>query len=168
MNICDVNHSVRGHRRPFRKGRGPGSGNGKTAGRGNKGQLSRSGTPQRVLFDGGGMAMFRRIPKRGFTNSFATPVACLNLAALDRAFDEGADVTIEALRERRLIPRRARLVKILGQGELTKRLNISAHRFSESARAKIQQAGGSLVELAAGPRQPRRSKGASNPASQDS
>jgi len=123
-----------------RVGRGPGSGHGKTSGRGHKGQRSRSGYRHMRGFEGGQMPLHRRVPKRGFTNIFRVEYDVVNLRDLDR-FDAGAEVTPDALREQRLASRR-RPVKILGDGELSKPLQVSAHKFSASARARIEAAGG--------------------------
>lgn len=123
-----------------RVGRGPGSGHGKTAGRGHKGQRSRSGYRHQRGFEGGQMPLHRRVPKRGFTNIFRIEYDVVNLRDLDR-FEAGASVTLDALREQRLANSR-RPVKILGDGELSKPLQVSAHKFSASARARIEAAGG--------------------------
>jgi large subunit ribosomal protein L15 len=128
-----------------RVGRGPGSGHGKTAGRGNKGQKSRSGYRHQRGFEGGQMPLHRRVPKRGFTNIFRTEYDVVNLSALDR-FDAGETVTPERLVERRLAHGR-RPVKILGDGELKKALTVSAHKFSASAKTRIEAAGGSCEIL---------------------
>jgi len=126
-----------------RIGRGPGSGTGKTAGRGHKGQRSRAGFSRRAGFEGGQMPLVRRVPKRGFTNIFRTEYAVLNVSRLD-ALD--GEVTPEALVERGWI-KKGELVKVLGHGDLNKALTVKAHKFSESARAKIEQAGGSCEVL---------------------
>jgi large subunit ribosomal protein L15 len=123
-----------------RVGRGPGSGHGKTAGRGNKGQKSRSGYRHQRGFEGGQMPLHRRIPKRGFTNIFRVEYDIVNISDLDR-FEAGAAVTLEALAQRRLA-RKSRPVKILGDGSITKALTVSAHKFSAGARASIEAAGG--------------------------
>jgi large subunit ribosomal protein L15 len=123
-----------------RVGRGPGSGHGKTAGRGNKGQKSRTGYRHQRGFEGGQMPLHRRVPKRGFTNIFRVEYDVVNLRDLDR-FDAGATVNPDALAEMRLA-RKSRLVKILGDGEIKKALNVSAHKFSASAKASIEAAGG--------------------------
>ncbi len=126
-----------------RVGRGPGSGLGKTSGRGNKGQKSRSGYSSMRGFEGGQMPLHRRLPKRGFTNIFKREWAEVNLADLENSFDAGATVTPDALLERGLIRKAMRRsVVILGQGELKKSLTVNAHRFSESAKRKIEAAGG--------------------------
>ena len=123
-----------------RVGRGPGSGHGKTAGKGNKGQRSRSGYRHLRGFEGGQMPLHRRIPKRGFTNIFRVEYDIVNLSDLDR-FEAGAAVTPQALAEKRLA-RASRPVKILGGGEIAKALNVSAHKFSAGAKARIEAAGG--------------------------
>jgi len=124
-----------------RKGRGVGSGNGKTAGRGHKGQWARSGGGVRPGFEGGQMPLARRMPKRGFHNLFATDYATINLSKLD-VFEDGAVVTASELMEKGLIRKAKDGVKILGGGELSKKLTIKAAAFSESAKAKIEAAGG--------------------------
>jgi large subunit ribosomal protein L15 len=128
-----------------RVGRGPGSGLGKTAGRGEKGQKSRSGYTLRPGFEGGQMPLVRRVPKRGFTNIWRVEYAVVNLGALA---DFDGDVTPEQLVARGLV-RSGKPVKVLGDGEIGKALKVSAHRFSKSARAKIEAAGGSCEELPA-------------------
>ena len=124
----------------FRRGRGHGSGNGKTAGKGHKGQKARSGAP-RPGFEGGQMPLYRRIPKRGFTNRNTKTIIAINVSDLER-FDNGADVTIETLLESGIIKKTCDGVKILGKGELTKKLNVSANAYSESAKEKIEALGG--------------------------
>jgi large subunit ribosomal protein L15 len=128
-----------------RLGRGPGSGTGKTAGRGEKGQKSRSGYSRRDGFEGGQMPLVRRVPKRGFTNIFKTEYAVVNLAQLA---DFDGDVTPEVLISRGLV-RSGKPVKVLGDGEIGKALKVTANKFSKSARAKIEAAGGSCEELQA-------------------
>ncbi len=144
MKLHDLSPAKGSRRSPKRIGRGPGSGTGKTAGRGHKGQKSRSGYSRRLGFEGGQMPLIRRVPKRGFTNIFRKQVAVVNLR--DLAGFEG-DVTPELLAERGLV-RRGMPVKILGEGEVAVPLAVTAHRFSRSARAKIEAAGGSCEELA--------------------
>jgi large subunit ribosomal protein L15 len=126
-----------------RVGRGPGSGTGKTAGRGHKGQRSRSGYSQRLGFEGGQMPLVRRVPKRGFTNIFRTEYAVVNVARLG---DLDGEVTPEALIEKGFV-RGGMPVKVLGEGEIQKALVVKAHRFSKSAREKIEAAGGRCEEL---------------------
>ena len=123
-----------------RVGRGPGSGHGKTASRGSKGAKSRSGFRFKRGFEGGQMPLHRRVPKRGFTNIFRVEYDVVNISDLDR-FEAGASVTPQALVEARLL-RKSRPVKILGDGEIKKALTVSAHKFSASAKARIEAAGG--------------------------
>ena len=129
------------HSDNFRRGRGHGSGNGKTAGKGAKGQKARSGAP-RPGFEGGQMPLFRRIPKRGFTDRNSKVITGINLSTLDTRFNEGEEVTIEALLEKGIIKKVNDGVKILGNGELTKKLVVKANAFSEGAKAKIEAVGG--------------------------
>lgn len=124
----------------FRRGRGHGSGNGKTAGKGHKGQKARSGAP-RPGFEGGQLPLYRRLPKRGFTNINCKEIVAINVGTLN-AFDEGAVVTVEALVEKGIIKNPKDGVKILGNGELTKKLEVKVNAFSASAAEKIQAAGG--------------------------
>ena len=124
------------HSDNFRRGRGHGSGNGKTAGKGHKGQKARSGAP-RPGFEGGQMPLYRRIPKRGFTNRNTKEIVSINVSALER-FDNDAVVTVETLIEAGVIKNPRDGVKILGDGELTKKLNVKVNAFSEGAKAKIE------------------------------
>ncbi|MCF0143333.1 MAG: 50S ribosomal protein L15 [Parasporobacterium sp.] len=128
------------HSDNFRRGRGHGSGNGKTAGKGHKGQKARSGAP-RPGFEGGQMPLFRRLPKRGFKNINTKEIVCLNVSDLER-FDNGAEITTEALMECGLIKNPRDGVKILGNGSLTKKLTVKVSAFSASAKEKIEAAGG--------------------------
>lgn len=130
-----------------RIGRGPGSGLGKTSGRGHKGQKSRSGYSKKVGFEGGQMPLHRRLPKRGFTNIFKKQWLEISLAKLEASFETGETVTPELLHERGLIKKAKHDLVILGNGELTKSLNISAHRFTKAAREKIERAGGTANEV---------------------
>jgi large subunit ribosomal protein L15 len=126
-----------------RVGRGPGSGRGKTSTRGQKGQKARAGHHgARVGFEGGQMPMQRRLPKRGFTNPFRVEAYPINVGMLEQSFEAGV-IDIEALRASGLVPKKARVIKILGAGELSKKLTVVAHKFSKSAIAKIEAAGGS-------------------------
>ncbi len=147
MNLEDVNRNVTTHRKRLRVGRGTGSGHGKTAGRGHKGQKSRAGWSSHPAFQGGTMPMVRRVPKRGFHNRFALTVVTINVGDLEEAFSAGDEVTPESLRERSVVRRRYDVLKVLGDGELTTKLKVSAHRFSQSAREKIEKAGGSVTVL---------------------
>ena len=126
-----------------RKGRGPGSGNGKTAGKGHKGQNARSGGGVRIGFEGGQMPITRRLPKRGFNNIFAKTYAIVNVDALN-AFDNGAVVSAEELLAKKIIRKPEDGLRVLGNGELTKKLTVKANAFSESAKAKIEAAGGKV------------------------
>ena len=128
------------HSDNFRRGRGHGSGNGKTAGKGHKGQKARSGAP-RPGFEGGQMPLYRRIPKRGFTNRNTKYVVTLNVSDLER-FDNGTTVTVDVLREAGLVKNSFDGVKILGNGELTKKLDVQVNAFSASAKEKIEALGG--------------------------
>ena len=128
-----------------RLGRGPGSGLGKTAGRGNKGQKSRSGYSAKIGFEGGQMPLQRRLPKRGFTNIFKKQWIEVSLSALDQSFAANEEVTPELLHERGLIKKGRRDIVVLGTGEISKALRISAHRFTKSAREKIERAGGAAT-----------------------
>ena len=125
----------------FRRGRGHGSGNGKTAGKGHKGQKARSGGGKRPGFEGGQMPLYRRIPKRGFTNRNAVEIVGINVSALER-FDNDAVVTVETLVEAGIVKNPRDGVKILGNGELTKKLTVQANAFSAGAAAKIEALGG--------------------------
>jgi large subunit ribosomal protein L15 len=131
-----------------RVGRGPGSGLGKTAGRGEKGQKSRSGYSRKIGFEGGQMPLHRRLPKRGFTNIFKKQWVEISLAALDRHFAENDEITPEVLHNRGLIKKAKHDVVVLGTGEISKPLRVSAHRFTKSAKEKIEKAGGAAVQIA--------------------
>ena len=125
-----------------RIGRGAGSGQGKTAGKGHKGQKARAGRGMRPGFEGGQMPLQRRLPKRGFVNIFKKEFAIVNVAALDKAFDAGETVTIDALIEKGLVKKVLDGVKVLGHGEISKALTVQVNAFSESAKQKIEAAGG--------------------------
>jgi large subunit ribosomal protein L15 len=143
--LHDLSPSSGSHRGRKRLGRGPGSGQGKTAGRGQKGQKARTGGKVHPRFEGGQMPLIRRIPKRGFTNLNRVEYQVVNVRDLER-FD--GDVTPAALKDAGLIRSVAKPVKVLGEGELTKKLAVSAHAFSGTARTKIEGAGGSASVLA--------------------
>ena len=130
------------HNDNFRRGRGHGSGNGKTAGKGHKGQKARSGAP-RVGFEGGQMPLYRRIPKRGFTNRNSKEIIAINVDVLNR-FEDGAEVTVDSLLASGAISKIGDGVKILGNGELTKKLNVKVNAVSETAKNKIEAAGGTV------------------------
>ena len=130
-----------------RVGRGPGSGLGKTSGRGHKGQKSRSGYSAKTGFEGGQMPLHRRLPKRGFTNIFKKQWIEISLAKLEASFEAGDEITPEILHKRGLIKKAKHDLVILGNGDLSKSLNISAHRFTKAAREKIEKAGGQANEV---------------------
>jgi large subunit ribosomal protein L15 len=147
MNLNEVHQGILKRRKRKRIGRGPGSGHGKTAGRGHKGQGSRAGFSMSPVFEGGQMPLVRRIPKRGFNNRWALDVTIVNVGDLENLFEDGAEVTPEALRAKHVAKGRYDVLKVLGNGELKKKLKIAAHRFSKSAMEKIQAAGGEAVVL---------------------
>ena len=132
------------HSDNFRRGRGHASGNGKTAGKGHKGQKARSGAP-RIGFEGGQMPLYRRLPKRGFTNINSKEIVAINLDALN-SFRAGTTVTVEKLVEAGIVKNPRDGVKILGGGELTKKLNVKVNAYSASAKAKIEELGGTAEE----------------------
>src|SRR5438045_6485240 len=132
-----------------RVGRGPGSGLGKTAGRGEKGQKSRSGYSSKVGFEGGQMPLHRRLPKRGFTNIFKKQWIEVSLEALDRSFDANTEITPEVMHKRGIIKKAKHDIVVLGNGNVSKALKISAHRFTRSAREKIEKAGGAVTVIGA-------------------
>jgi large subunit ribosomal protein L15 len=141
MNLHDLSPAQGSTHVGKRKGRGPGTGNGKTAGRGHKGQKARSGGGVRVGFEGGQMPLVRRVPKRGFNNIFAKPLETVNVSALE-IFDDGAEIGAQELLTTGIISKCEYGVKILGNGNITKKLTIKASAFSESAKGKIEAAGG--------------------------
>ena len=130
----------------YRKGRGPGSGNGKTAGKGHKGQNARSGGGVRPGFEGGQLPLYRKLPKRGFKNRFAVNYSIINVAALNK-FEDGAVVDLEALVAAKLVRKSLDGLKVLGNGELTKKLTVKATVFSATAKEKIEAAGGKTEEV---------------------
>ncbi len=147
MNLNDIHRGVHTAKPRKRLGRGIGSGHGKTAGRGHKGQGSRNGVSFLSIFQGGTMPLVRRIPKRGFNNRWAKSVLVVNIGDLNDAFKSGDSVTPQKLAEANLVKGRYDELKILGDGEVTKKLKISAHRFSKSAADKITAAGGEAIVL---------------------
>ena len=149
MQLDDVHRGIQKNKKRRRIGRGPGSGFGKTAGRGHKGHKSRSGYSRKPNFQGGAMPMFRRVPKRGFNNKFALTIFAVNVGDLETSFEVGEEVTPELLARKGLAKGVYDELKILGNGELTKKLTVSAHRFSKSAEEKIAAAGGTVVRLPA-------------------
>jgi large subunit ribosomal protein L15 len=148
MELHDLHPAPGAKRGRKRIGRGPGSGTGKTAGKGHKGQKSRSGYSRRYGFEGGQMPLVRRLPKRGFTNIFRVEFQVVNLRDLERVFADGDTVSPESLTEKGLVRGGKRLVKVLGDGELSKKLAVQVHKFSASARAGIEKAGGSCEVVA--------------------
>jgi large subunit ribosomal protein L15 len=147
MNLNDVHRGIHRNKAKKRVGRGPGSGHGKTASRGHKGQGSRTGYASSPVFEGGQMPLVRRIPKRGFNNRWAETVAIVNLATLEKHFQGGDEVTADALRQKGLLRGACDLLKVLGNGELSKGMKVTAHRFSRSATEKIEKAGGQAIVL---------------------
>ncbi|MCI8590727.1 MAG: 50S ribosomal protein L15 [Clostridiales bacterium] len=141
MKLHELSPAPGSAKAAWRKGRGPGSGNGKTAGRGHKGQNARSGGGVRPGFEGGQNPLYRRLPKRGFHNKFSTVYSIVNVERLN-AFDEGAVIDINTLLESGVISKANDGLKILGRGEITKKLTVKASIFSETAKAKIEAAGG--------------------------
>ena len=143
MELHDLHPAPGAKRQRKRVGRGPGSGTGKTAGRGHKGQKSRSGYSRRYGFEGGQVPLVRRIPKRGFTNIFRVEFQVVNFRDLERVFSEGDTVSPESLIEKGLVRGGKRPIKVLADGDLSKKLIVQAHKFSGTARAGIEKAGGS-------------------------
>ena len=141
MNLHELSPAPGSNKKAYRKGRGNGSGNGKTAGRGQKGQWSRSGGGVRVGFEGGQMPLARRLPKRGFNNVFAKPLTAVNVAVLNK-FEDGAVVDAEALLASGILSKVEYGVKFLGNGTVTKNVTVKASAFSASAKEKIEAAGG--------------------------
>jgi len=141
MNLHELSPAAGSTQVAKRKGRGAGTGNGKTAGRGHKGQGARSGGGVRIGFEGGQMPLSRRIPKRGFNNIFAKPLEIVNLSALN-AFENGETVTAEALLEKGILSKCQYGYKVLGNGKLNKQLTVEASAFSQSAKDAIEAAGG--------------------------
>jgi large subunit ribosomal protein L15 len=161
MNLHDVHRGIKKHKKRLRVGRGIGSGRGKTAGRGHKGQGQLAGWTAHPAFEGGQMPLSRRVPKRGFNNRWADQVKTVNVGDLEQWFDAGAEVTPEALAAAGRVKGRYDVFKVLGNGELTKKLKVSAHQFSKSALEKIKASGGEAVVLpgkAPVVKQPRKKK----------
>lgn len=146
MNLNELKPAEGSKRSSFRVGRGHGSGNGKTAGRGHKGQKARTGGGVRPGFEGGQMPLYRRLPKRGFTNRNSLEIVGINVDLLNR-FEDGAVVSIEAMIEAGIIKNPRDGVKILGKGDLTKKLTVQANAFSASAKEKIESVGGKTEEV---------------------
>ena len=146
MKLNELSPAQGSAKAAYRKGRGAGSGNGKTAGTGHKGQNARSGGGVRVGFEGGQLPLYRKLPKRGFKNRFAVNYAVVNVAALNR-FEDGTVVDAEVLKAAKLVRKELDGVKILGNGELTKKLTVKATVFSATAKEKIEAAGGKTEEV---------------------
>lgn len=142
MQIHELSPAFGSRKAAWRKGRGHATGNGKTAGRGHKGQNARSGGGVRVGFEGGQMPLARRIPKRGFNNIFAKPLESVNVSVLNDRFPEGAEIDAQALLDAGVLSKCVNGVKILGNGDITKKLTVRATAFSASAKEKIEAAGG--------------------------
>ena len=150
MDLSNLHPPEGARRKRKRVGRGDGSGTGVTAGRGHKGAKSRSGYKRKRGFEGGQMPLHRRVPKRGFHNPFRVEYAIVNLDTLSERFDEGTEVTPELLRERRIVRESRAPIKVLGRGELSKKLIVRAHRFSAQASKAIAAAGGQAEVLGDG------------------
>ena len=142
MNLHDLSPAEGSKKARKRIGRGPASGQGKTAGKGHKGQKARSGGGVRPGFEGGQMPLQRRVPKRGFVNIFRTEYATVNVADLEARFDDGATVDVDAIVASGLLKKTLDGVKVLGNGEITKKLDVKVNSFSQTAKAKIEAAGG--------------------------
>ena len=147
MKLNELRPAEGSTRESFRVGRGPGSGNGKTAGKGHKGQNARSGGGVRPGFEGGQLPLYRKLPKRGFNNKFATVYAIVNVSDLEKNFQDGDVVTLEALLAKKIIRKALDGLKVLGDGELTKKLTVQATVFSAAAKEKITAAGGQAEEV---------------------
>lgn len=142
MKLHELSPAVGSKKDVKRIGRGAGSGQGKTAGKGHKGQKARAGRGMRPGFEGGQMPLQRRVPKRGFNNIFAKEITGVNVSALDKAFNDGETVTVDALIAKGLVKKALDGVKILGNGEISKRLTVQVNAYSESAKQKIEAVGG--------------------------
>ena len=146
MKLNELSPAVGSAKDAYRRGRGPGSGNGKTTGKGHKGQNARSGGGVRPGFEGGQLPLYRKLPKRGFKNRFAVNYAIVNVSDLNR-FEDGAVVDLEALLAAKLVRKELDGLKVLGTGELTKKLTVKATVFSATAKEKIEAAGGKIEEV---------------------
>jgi len=146
MKLNELSPAQGSAKAAWRKGRGPGSGNGKTAGKGHKGQNARSGGGVRPGFEGGQLPLYRKLPKRGFKNRFAVNYSIVNVAALNK-FEDGAVVDLEALVAAKIVRKPLDGLKVLGNGDLTKKLTVKATVFSATAKEKIEAAGGKIEEV---------------------
>ena len=147
MKLNELSPAYGSAKDAYRRGRGPGSGNGKTAGKGHKGQNARSGGGVRPGFEGGQLPLYRKLPKRGFKNRFAVNYAIVNVSDLNDKFENGAVVDLEALKAVKLVRKELDGVKVLGNGEITKNLTVKATVFSATAKEKIEAAGGKTEEV---------------------
>ena len=144
MKLNELSPAAGSAKAPYRKGRGAGSGNGKTAGKGHKGQNARSGGGVRPGFEGGQIPLYRKLPKRGFKNRFAVVYTTVNIGTIDAKFNDGDVVDLAALISAGVVKKENDGLKVLGSGEITKKLTVKATKFSESAKAKIEAAGGTV------------------------
>ena len=147
MKLHELSPAEGSAKKSFRKGRGPASGNGKTAGKGHKGQNARSGGGVRPGFEGGQLPLYRKLPKRGFHNKFSTVYAIVNLGTLEQKFNDGETVNIETLLQKKIIRKSYDGLKVLAGGELTKKLTVQATVFSAAAKEKITAVGGQAEEV---------------------
>ena len=146
MKLNELSPAAGSAKAAWRKGRGPGSGNGKTAGKGHKGQNARSGGGVRPGFEGGQLPLYRKLPKRGFKNRFAVNYAIVNVSELNK-FEDGAVIDLATLVEKRIVRKPLDGLKVLGAGELTKKITVKATVFSATAKEKIEAAGGKIEEV---------------------
>ena len=144
MKLYELSPAPNSNKKAYRKGRGAGSGNGKTSGKGHKGQNARSGGGVRPGFEGGQMPLYRRLPKRGFTNVFSTKYAVINIRDLEKRFENNATIDTQAIINSGLVKKVLAGIKLLGSGELSKKLNVTVAAFSKSAKEKIEKAGGRI------------------------
>ena len=144
MKLYELSPAPNSNKKAYRKGRGAGSGNGKTSGKGHKGQNARSGGGVRPGFEGGQMPLYRRLPKRGFTNVFSTKYAVINIRDLEKRFEDNATIDTQAIINSGLVKKVLAGIKLLGSGELSKKFNVTVAAFSKSAKEKIEKAGGRI------------------------
>ena len=144
MKLYELSPAPNSNKKAYRKGRGAGSGNGKTSGKGHKGQNARSGGGVRPGFEGGQMPLYRRLPKRGFTNIFSTKYAIVNIRDLEKRFEDNATIDTQAIINSGLVKKVLAGIKLLGNGELSKKFNVTVAAFSKSAKEKIEKAGGRI------------------------
>lgn len=144
MKLYELSPAPNSNKKAYRKGRGAGSGNGKTSGKGHKGQNARSGGGVRPGFEGGQMPLYRRLPKRGFTNVFSTKYAVINIRDLEKRFENNATIDTQAIINSGLVKKVLAGIKLLGNGELSKKFNVTVAAFSKSAKEKIEKAGGRI------------------------